>query len=789
MIDIENRETLESFFKTGINLFLGSAFSIEASSYLDGKIEKLPTGSELLSEIKIKFKKEKSKLDLSKLCQIISSTNKVELDSFFRKRFKIYKFDNRYYEIKKLNIKSIFTTNIDDLVQNIYNNDNSKYLNDVYLRGSSIKSDSSIDFIALHGSILHEYKEGFDFTPLEISSSFERDKDKWYQYRRNIYDYPTIYWGYSLSDSSVLQAIYKDGQSRVGKNSWIVIRDGDDEDAKDYFKSLGFNLIISDTNKMLDYICQCTETGKTQTQTQTQTQNNNKKFKEYALPNHGDYLLRKREDFYLGEEPLWVDIYSGHIHKTEYFYKIQNSILSKKNVMMIGGILTGKTTLLKQLSHEFNSTKSCLYIREITPEKAKSLNKYIYEDKGEFILFFDNAADSWESIRILSKLSNVIVVCAERDYIYDSLSHRFSNREFSIFDISGISKMDQQSIIESIPYKTEKQKKGKKTNLEIKDVDPTIYDILKQNGIDKLITHRFLNAISELRIEDKVKYNLLLLSCYSYNCRIPVSFDMAMSFISSGDYSNILTSLDNMSSLISDYNGELDDNLQMYFTPRSRIAAEEIFRKLNQDELKLFLETFHENISTTNIIRYDIFKRFAFDANITSRAFSHFEDGHNFYKKYSYKDKSYSYYQQAALYCLRKHKYPESFDWIDQALTIAKGHAIQTVKNTYAVILFSANYKLFLDKKENISEITKSLDESMSILIECYNADIKKTYHAKVFADQSIKYFEAVNDTSKSREYISTAMDWINSELARVPGKRNFNSILRSLNLIKGKFS
>ncbi|MGK4233808.1 SIR2 family protein [Providencia hangzhouensis] len=786
MIYIENKETLEEYFKTGINLFLGSAFSIEASSYLDGKLKKLPTGSELLDEIKVKFKKEKTKLDLPKLCQIISSTDKSELDSFFRSRFKIHTFDKRYSEIQKINIKSIFTTNIDDFVQNIYKNNKSNYLNDISLRGASIKSDSSIDFIALHGSILHDHNEGFDFTPLEISSSFERDKDKWYQYRINIYDYPTVYWGYSLSDSSVLQAIYKDGRSKIGRESWIVIRSDDDDDAKDYFKSLGFNLIISDTSKMLDYISQYK--GETQTQTQTQTLINNEKFKEYKLPNHGDYLLRKREDFYLGEEPLWVDIYSGHIHKTEYFYKIKNSILSKKNVMMIGGVLTGKTTLLKQLSYEFNSTKSCLYIREITPEKAKSLKKYISEENGDFILFFDNAADSWESIITLSKLSNVIVVCAERDYIYDSLSHRFDNRVFSIFDISGISKKDQQSIVESIPYKTKKRDGKKREKLKIKDVEPTIYDILKENGVDKIITNRFLNAISELRIENRIKYNLLLLSCYSYNCRIPVSFDMAMSFISSGDYSSILKSLESMSSLISDYNGELGDDLQMYFTPRSRVAAEEILKKLNQDELKLFLETFHENISTTNIIRYDIFKRFAFDANITSRAFSNFEDGQNFYKKYSYKDKSYSYYQQAALYCLRRHKYPESFDWIDQALTIAKGHAIQTVKNTYAVILFSANYKLFLDKKQSISEIIKSLDESMSILIECYNADIKKTYHAKVFADQSIKYYEAVNDSSKSREYILTAMDWINSELARVPGKRNFNSILKSLSIINGKF-
>lgn len=42
----------------------------------------------------------------------------------------------------------------------------------------------------------------------------------------------------------------------------------------------------------------------------------------------------------------------------------------------------------------------------------------------------------------------------------------------------------------------------------------------------------------------------------------------------------------------------------------------------------------------------------------------------------------------------------------------------------------------------------------MDILINCYNTDLKKTYHAKVFAEQAIKYYDVINDTSKSKNIL-----------------------------------
>lgn len=789
MIEIENRATLEEYLKTGINLFLGSAFSILSKGYFNEKLCSLPTGSELLNEIKHKFGKENSKLALPQLCQTISSTKKGELNDFFQNRFDVKSFDDRYYEIQFLNIKSIFTTNIDNLIYKIYENSNVGYINDLNVRGASIVNASSIDYIALHGSITHDPNDGFDFTPIEISTSFERDKDKWYQYRHKISTVPTIYWGYSLSDSSVLQAISKNNDSTINRNAWILIRDADDEDSKEYFKSLGFNIIVADTNKMLDYIKDFNEKNRSISFYNESLVEHTKlfKFDEYLLPQPGKTRVRKRESFYLGDEPIWFDIYSGHIHRTEHFFTIKDFIISNKNVIIIGGAITGKTTLLKQLSYEFSSKTNCLFIREITPEKASVLMRYISKENIYAIVFIDNAADSWESINLLLRSTNIKIVCAERDYIFDSISHKFDGNKFEILDVSGINDRDKQSIEKAFPFSSKKKSPLKPPKLHLKNTEPTIYDVMSEYGIKEIITTRFSDAISELEIENITKYKLLLLACYSYHCRIPVSLDMALSFLSDNHYSDILSALKNMSSLISDYNGDLSDNLQMYFTPRSRIAAEDIMKTISSSQLHYLLEHFHENVSKINIPRYDIFKRFAFDANITFKAYPSFEDGQNFYKRFIHRDESHSYCQQAALYCLRKHKYTEAFEWIDKALSIARGYAIQTIRNTYAVILFSANYSIIKFNKNKSTEFILSLDESMEILIECYNTDVKKTYHSKVFAEQAIKYSDVINDNEKSLNYINIAIEWINSELSKIPNKRNLQSILRKLKAIKNQ--
>jgi hypothetical protein len=104
-----------------------------------------------------------------------------------------------------------------------------------------------------------------------------------------------------------------------------------------------------------------------------------------------------------------------------------------------------------------------------------------------------------------------------------------------------------------------------------------------------------------------------------------------------------------------------------------------------------------------------------------------------FYKEVAHRDSTYS-FKQCALYLSSKRQYELAFSWIDDALSMA-GKFNPPVRNTYAVILFNANYE-----KNDSAEVMATLDDSMAILMRCYNDDHRKIYHAKIYSEQVIKY-------------------------------------------------
>jgi hypothetical protein len=161
---------------------------------------------------------------------------------------------------------------------------------------------------------------------------------------------------------------------------------------------------------------------------------------------------------------------------------------------------------------------------------------------------------------------------------------------------------------------------------------------------------------------------------------------------------------------------------------------------------------------------------------LTHRAFTDWQDGLHFYERCFSRDRSASFKQQGAIFLLRKKQYSLAFSWIDEAKGIA-GQRSASVRNTYAVILFNANY----DKVESAPDVISTLDESMITLQKCYSDDLRKVYHAKVFSDQAVKYAAKFPTLPASMEYLDLAASWLNTELISRQGDRSINSLLREL--------
>jgi hypothetical protein len=113
-MEIEYEHIFESALGQGINLFVGSGFSTLAR---DSEDRPMPTGTELQAELIGEFGlSHTSGLTLPQIATILEVSRKDRFYSFLKNRFTVAEFDSRYSCLDSVNIKTIFTTNIDDLI-------------------------------------------------------------------------------------------------------------------------------------------------------------------------------------------------------------------------------------------------------------------------------------------------------------------------------------------------------------------------------------------------------------------------------------------------------------------------------------------------------------------------------------------------------------------------------------------------------------------------------------------------------------------------------------------------
>lgn len=449
--------------------------------------------------------------------------------------------------------------------------------------------------------------------------------------------------------------------------------------------------------------------------------------------------------------------------------------------MLIGGPVTGKSTLLKQLAIGLNGIGLPFYINEMTPEKAELFVRDTDSRDSKVLALIDNAADASEAIQVLLKSKNIKVIAAERDYIFDSVSHRFPARTFKLLDVSGLSELDTQAVQNSIPNDVKRRLFSQTEDQLASGAEPTFFDVITSTITENSLADRFISAIKSMRETLPTEHDVLLMSCYLHACRVPTSIDIASAFVRNYNLSAIdaFNILESMGSLLSPYEGNLADSEQAFYVPRSRAVAEVVMNKVPAIDLRRILELFHSEVSPTKIGRYDIFRRAAYDARTIGKAFPKWEEGLEFYKSAFRRDPTHSLKQQGALYLSQKKNYELAFSWIDEARGMT-GHNNPTIRNSYAVILFAANYD-----KMATSEVLATLDESMEILQKCYDDDYRKVYHAKIFAEQAIKYSKKFPYSKKVPIYLAKGETWLDAELRNRPGDRWMRSLLRQIRNLK----
>lgn len=754
--EIKLESTLLKSLKEGINLFVGSGFPLLA---IDMQGKSLPTGESLLSELRDEFNDLPKSLDLPKSAMYLEKTNKETFIKYLKGRFSVLNFDSKYLNLLKVNLKGIMSTNIDNLFLKLFENSLSMYLNDVTVSGAVFNEAKAIKYVPLHGSIYNNERK-LVFSSADISSAFSNDRDMWQYLRMAIEEYPTIFWGYSLNDSGVIQTLFSNpSRESYQKTKWIVLRKKDDSEIK-YFEALGFNVIISDTQSFLEYLKE-KESEFAETESYKSDYINLNDFKDISIPKIGKGPIRPLSEFFIGAPPIWNDIFSNKIYKTSHYEKIIDLInKSQKHLIVVGTPVSGKTTLMMQIAANYNFNGHKFVSGYIHPTRAHIISKLFWKTK--LLFFIDDFRDNLVSIEILSNNPNIKLVCFDREHNYEVISHKIKDSIFDFYDITELTTRDLQAIYDSIPSDIKK-----KQLVTSKSSEDSIFEFVCLNIEKQSVKERFKMVYGELNNKSNDLLDLFVMCCYCHACRIPVSIDMAFAFLgdNSQHYTEILNTIDQLGKLIRDYDysDSLIDKDQDYFQPRSHIVAETVMEQIPSVILRRVLNRFHSNVPIFRIVNYHIFKKIAYDKDFFIRAFPEWKEGKEFYDDLYQRDNDFYILQQGALYLANKRKFADAFDWIDLAIQESEGR-IFSIKNTHAIIMFEAN----VNGSSSDPIVRQNLDKSMKILSDCYRIDNRKYYHARIFAVQAIEYYKKYFD-SVAKDYLVVAKERLTKELNGQP--------------------
>lgn len=179
----------------------------------------------------------------------MKQADKQSFCNFLKNRFTVSDFSESYCSLFRINIKNIYTTNIDDLFFEIFKKSaNTKYLNDTSTRGTIFEAKLSgnskyVNYFPLHGCV--RTTEDYVFGETEIASAFSQKgvKESWKRLAQDAEENAILFWGWNFEDAGLIEAMYG-GQHNIDSNvkKWVLLYERNEETI-DYLQTLNFNII------------------------------------------------------------------------------------------------------------------------------------------------------------------------------------------------------------------------------------------------------------------------------------------------------------------------------------------------------------------------------------------------------------------------------------------------------------------------------------------------------------------------------------------------------------------
>lgn len=746
MLKIDNKNLFFERLKNGINLFTGAGFSLLESP--SGKI--LPKTSDLLAEICEKFSINKSySNDIERVASVLKRNHRTEFQAYLREKYKITDYNTLYDTLNSINIKNVITTNIDNLIPLVIDNSKRYYLTNVNYYGPTKKDGQAINYIPLHGDVLLP-ESNLVFGKFELCSADDYNKGLFSMMYGELLKYPTLFLGYGFHDGSVnkiLDYVLENSKKEV----WVQLMP--DDSNIDYFRDLGVNVIISNTEELLKSINDILVDDLTN---DTDSILTNTFWDNYKIPTltSKSVLVEPDKAFYESGKTSWYFVLSNIAYMTSWVEKIIDVSLDSKNVIIVGLPFSGKTTLLMQIACKYGS--QVYYVNDLTEAKAKLICNNCVSEKQVTILI-DNCAEDICAYKLLADCPNIRTIATSDDFLFESSSHLLEGTIYKKILIDNISETEANRIFNKIPLLIRK-----------------INFVYKKNSNDKysffeLISNNIKNIITDKKIQDMLErvkntnseaFELILLTTYLSFHRSALTTDIIIKYFNDSEYNSVKQRIKVVNTYVSEL---IEEDLvdQDYYSLRTGLFASITHKVALRYYTKEYGNTilqFLQQIQPNYIYKYYVFKRKAYDSNLFYQLFGNNAD--EVYQVVYFNDPNPYTLQQWALYKAKVHRYEEAFADINKAINLLPNNF--SIKNSRAIILFEAN------KNKNYSEAEPYLKEAMDILSNCYHCDKRKEYHLSKYQEFAIYLKTKYGNDS----YISSALEWA-KELCENENTRN----------------
>lgn len=523
-------------------LFLGAGFN--AGLMKDNK--SIPLGDSLKIELievlesnGINDKWEEYSLqDISEI--YIDELGNISFSEFLVNRFSGYKPSQNQLKLTNYSWKKIYTTNIDDVIENIFDKNDIRFI----IQNSKNRrrnTNNVTEIIKLHGCV-RNHSEGFVFSKLDYFSNFNNDF-RFSSLSQDLIYEPFIIVGSNFEEdhiSAMLKQIMDANKVTQVQNKTFLITPSLNAKTQRYLNKINGIWLQHNADDFLNIIGDIN----IQRQEKINIQIKNTGFL-HVNPSLANVNREYKTNLYWGEHPTWDDISNNlDIINTAILNKVKNELINtQKHIALIGNRCSGKSTLLKRIGYMLVQKEYSVWEYKEDIFAWSSWCYHINRNKHntKYALLVDDASRFYFDIRKLFKAidadTNLLLVTTSSAYLH--YKKKYALAEDQLCEII-VGKPNEQFIIDTHSKLTELGLLGELRKIddvegrinklkEYSDISSMLFSITYGDGFKKRFEDIFTNNITNSTCKKIIQllyiFDILDISYLPHDLLIKISKD------------------------------------------------------------------------------------------------------------------------------------------------------------------------------------------------------------------------------------------------------------------------